>query len=316
MRNIIFIAVFGLVACATNPNTGSSSGDAKSDRGTDKISITSTDVANEFVSVMSGLDKFPPLSTTIQYSEPESEFAIEVIDALKKRGFGTQKVSADQGANYIEIDSSTAPFNKDVTKYIITIADITVQKSYINKDKSLSPVSVFEIQGTSPQYIEHDSKIEFYGENGVMLQHARESINGATDVDNDVYIPQKQLHVQFEPNSLDLGRDYKNTITNLADSFGDHNRFSVSTCLNGESQIGEGDEQAKQRGNRITQELLAHGIPPENIRTESCTIGGYSRTAEPFSVVLTLESGTNSTTVKRNTPDKQPPNEGKYYGFF
>lgn len=105
-------------------------------------------IATNLVSVLAQLPATPPSVTTVQVSMPRSAFGNAVVRALGDAGYGLQRVSADQGPNYVGYGRRVAETEAgSVTDYRIAIGPVEVRREYVVEEGVLLPASLVEIDG-------------------------------------------------------------------------------------------------------------------------------------------------------------------------
>jgi len=289
-----------------------------------------SEVAADLVSALTLLREFPPLFTTIQFSEPDFRFGNHIVEALRDAGYGLQKVSEDQGTHYIEIERSSLTVSgssSNTIQYSITVADIKLSRGFEMTPNRFDPMTPLFIQGIPPRPIgerpnpypslgplDRDlNAFEFRDSLGNFITRVNPGVIQKEISESQNYLPYKQLLVRFKPNSLDIGLDNKAAIKYLINDHSPEDRLTISACHHENSSLWDGDSsKALEREKRVTHELLILGIAPETINTEGCLSTNYNSQLEKSSVVLTLES------LARN-PIRRSGRSGDgraRYGFF
>lgn len=93
-----------------------------------------------------------PRKTTLQYGPTDSYFEEMICADFHKRGYGLQKVSADQGANFLfhETKVSKTVNGKNEYLYKVAIGQVSVERSYVDRGRSgIYPVSSLLVRGSS-----------------------------------------------------------------------------------------------------------------------------------------------------------------------
>ena len=102
--------------------------------------------------LVSALVQIPELkvgSATLQVSNPKTAFGNTLIRALEDAGFGIQRVSADQGLNYVTYGKRFAETEAGpVTDFGIAVGDIEVRREYDVTGGRIFPSSLLLVSGT------------------------------------------------------------------------------------------------------------------------------------------------------------------------
>ena len=107
-------------------------------------------ISTNLVSALVQIPEMRVGSTTLQVSKPRTAFGNTLVRALEEAGFGIQRVSADQGLNYVTYgkrfsETETGP----VTDYSISVGEIEVRREYNLTDGSVFPSSVMLVSGSN-----------------------------------------------------------------------------------------------------------------------------------------------------------------------
>lgn len=107
-------------------------------------------ISTNLVSALVQIPEMKVGSATLQVSKPISAFGNTLLRALEDAGFGIQRVSADQGLNYVTYGKRFAETEAGpVTDYGIAVGDIEVRREYNETEKGVFPSSLLLITGTS-----------------------------------------------------------------------------------------------------------------------------------------------------------------------
>ena len=107
-------------------------------------------ISTNLVSALIQIPEMRVGSTTLQVSSPRTAFGNTLIRALEEAGFGIQRVSADQGLNYVTYgkrfsETETGP----ITDYRVAVGDIEVRREYEINGGSVFPQSLMLVSGSN-----------------------------------------------------------------------------------------------------------------------------------------------------------------------
>ena len=106
-------------------------------------------VATNLVAALVQIPEMRPAVATLQISEPTSAFGNVVVRALEEAGFGLQRVSADQGRNYVSYSQRFAETESGpVTDYTLSVGRIELAREYVTREGNVYPSSLMAISGT------------------------------------------------------------------------------------------------------------------------------------------------------------------------
>lgn len=116
--------------CATANKTGSES------KGSDAQRFYA-DVITDMVSVLPQI--YEPLTTTIQISDSYSGNAAAAAAALSDLGYGLQRVDADQGSHFLEVNELAGSTSTNF-RMLLTIGNIELKRTYqvVNRTNDIS----------------------------------------------------------------------------------------------------------------------------------------------------------------------------------
>ncbi len=101
---------------------------------------------------------FEPLSTTLQLNRDNDDPRMKhLVGGLASKGFGIQRVSADQGANYLSYSLKTgdAP---ELVRLTVAVGAIEVSRDYRKlRGNSITPDSVVRLSGTRSAVVVSDA---------------------------------------------------------------------------------------------------------------------------------------------------------------
>jgi len=89
-----------------------------------------SDIAADLLSTLPQL--LEPLSTTLQFNNPDSGNIQPIIKRLVQLGYGVQKVDSDQGSYFIRLEdlSTDADVSNRITNLRLAVGDLEFQRSY------------------------------------------------------------------------------------------------------------------------------------------------------------------------------------------
>jgi len=110
-----------------------------------KLQLISTNLVSALVQV----PEMKVGTATLQVSNPTTAFGNTLIRALEDAGFGIQRVSADQGLNYVTYGKRLSETEAgQVTDYSIAVGEIEVRREYNFSSKKVFPSSLLLVTGT------------------------------------------------------------------------------------------------------------------------------------------------------------------------
>lgn len=95
-----------------------------------------------------------PRRTTLQYSVGDSYFGEMICQSFNQRGYGLQKVTADQGANYLYHEESVSTEDSGKKRYLykISVGRVSVEREYIDNGlRGIEPASPVIVRGSAQQ---------------------------------------------------------------------------------------------------------------------------------------------------------------------
>lgn len=108
-------------------------------------------VATDLVSALMQLPDASPFATTVQVSPPPTRFGEALVAALRGGGFGIQRVSEDQGRNYLGYRvTRTETEARPVITYALSVGAIDVERDYKRDGELLFPDSAVRVRGVAP----------------------------------------------------------------------------------------------------------------------------------------------------------------------
>ncbi len=105
-------------------------------------------IATNMVSTLVQIPSMRSGTITLQINDPKTAYGNAIVRALEDAGFGLQRVSADQGQNYVSyskrLSETEAGF---VTDYELSAGKITLQREYSLQGDRIYPSSLMNIDG-------------------------------------------------------------------------------------------------------------------------------------------------------------------------
>lgn len=106
-------------------------------------------VSTNLVSALVQIPEMEVGTATLQVSSPTTAYGNTLLRALEDAGFGIQRVSADQGLNYVTYGKRFAETEAGpVTDYSISVGDIEVKREYDVNKRGVFPSSLLLVSGT------------------------------------------------------------------------------------------------------------------------------------------------------------------------
>ncbi len=118
-------------------------------------------VATNLVSALVQIPETNASSTRLQVSRPTSAFGNLIVRALEDAGYSIQRVSADQGQNYVRYGRRISETETGrVVDYDVGIGDVSLRREYITNSSGIFPSSLMSITGTQyAAYVQLDDDI-------------------------------------------------------------------------------------------------------------------------------------------------------------
>lgn len=106
-------------------------------------------ISTNLVSALVQVPEMKVGTATLQVSRPTTAFGNTLIRALEDAGFGIQRVSADQGLNYVTYGKRLSETEAgQVTDYSVAVGEIEVRREYNMKNSKVFPSSLLVVTGT------------------------------------------------------------------------------------------------------------------------------------------------------------------------
>jgi len=107
-------------------------------------------ISTNLVSALVQIPEMQVGTATLQVSNPTTAFGNTLVRALEDAGFGIQRVSADQGLNYVAYGKRFAETEAGIINdYSVAVGDIEVRREYDIDDNGVFPTSLLLVSGTS-----------------------------------------------------------------------------------------------------------------------------------------------------------------------
>lgn len=106
-------------------------------------------ISTNLVSALVQIPEMKVGTATLQVSKPTTAFGNLLIRALEDAGFGIQRVTADQGLNFVTYGKRFSETEAGpVTDYSVAVGEIEVRREYKLTRKSVFPSSLLLVNGT------------------------------------------------------------------------------------------------------------------------------------------------------------------------
>jgi len=106
-------------------------------------------ISTNLVSALVQIPEMKVGTATLQVSKPTTAFGNTLIRSLEEAGFGIQRVTADQGLNYVTYGKRLSETEAGpVTDYSVAVGEIEVRREYNITDKKVFPSSLLLVTGT------------------------------------------------------------------------------------------------------------------------------------------------------------------------
>ncbi len=107
-------------------------------------------IATNMVSTLVQVPHMQSGSITLQINEPTTAYGNAIVRALEDAGFGMQRVSADQGQNYVSYSKRLSETESGlVTDYELTVGKISLRREYSVQNGHIYPSSLMTIDGAA-----------------------------------------------------------------------------------------------------------------------------------------------------------------------
>ena len=111
-------------------------------------------IAVDLVSVLTQLPGYETWSMTAQVSPATTEYGKALSVAMRDAGYGVQRVSADQGRNFLEYSKKVAVTDSnETTTFELQVRNVSVSRNYQWVGSRWIPSSAVRIQGVKPTQV-------------------------------------------------------------------------------------------------------------------------------------------------------------------
>lgn len=138
----------GVSVESVSPSIGSNADVLGSISGTERahLQLIATNMVSTLVQIPSMLSG----SVTLQINDPNTAYGNAIVRALEDAGFGLQRVSADQGKNYVSYSKRLSETEAGlVTDYDLSAGKIRLRREYSVQGDRIYPSSLMNIDGTN-----------------------------------------------------------------------------------------------------------------------------------------------------------------------
>jgi len=105
-------------------------------------------IATNFVATLVQIPAMQSGSATLQINNPATAFGNAVVRALEEAGFGLQRVSADQGQNYVSYSKRLSETESGlVTDYTLAVGRVVLSREFSVEAGAIYPSSLMNIDG-------------------------------------------------------------------------------------------------------------------------------------------------------------------------
>ena len=106
-------------------------------------------IATNMISTLVQIPSMRSGTVTLQVNDPQTAYGNAIVRALEDAGFGLQRVTADQGQNYVSYSKRLSETESGlVTDYALTVGKISLRREYIADGALIYPSSLMSIDGT------------------------------------------------------------------------------------------------------------------------------------------------------------------------
>lgn len=138
--------VYGISASAIAPRTGGDVALLEKISGSERANLQL--IATNMVSTLVQVPRMQSGSVTLQINEPGTAYGNAIVRALEDAGFGMQRVSADQGQNYVSYSKRLSETESGlVTDYQLSVGKISLRREYSVQANHIYPSSLMTIDG-------------------------------------------------------------------------------------------------------------------------------------------------------------------------
>ena len=280
---MLFSAIALMSACATPPpvETAGISADAIKPRiGGNQSVLDETSpverahlqlIATNMISTLVQVPDMRSGTATLQINDPQTAYGNAIVRALEDAGFGLQRVSADQGQNYVSYSKRLSETESGlVTDYDLSVGKIRLRREFSADGELIYPSSLMTIDGTeSIASIELSDDIfsEQGGSNdafisGVQLDGAPNPDLQVTTVDVRDYdeLPQDRRTTQGDVVERARQRYFQNQSERAAPALDQFTKYRRTVLI-----FDDNDTQLLGTANKQAVRLLVRGFSDDDI---------------------------------------------------
>lgn len=137
---------YGISAEAVTPRTGGDLAVLEQISASERAHLQL--IATNMVSTLVQVPRMQSGSVTLQINEPRTAYGNAIVRALEEAGFGMQRVSADQGRNYVSYSKRFSETESGlVTDYELSAGRIRLRREYSVQGDLIYPSSLMTIDG-------------------------------------------------------------------------------------------------------------------------------------------------------------------------
>lgn len=105
-------------------------------------------ISTNMISTLVQIPSMQSGTVTLQINDPKTAFGNAIVRALEDAGFGLQRVSADQGQNYVSYSKRLSETESGlVTDYELSVGKLTLQREFSTVGSLIYPSSLMTIDG-------------------------------------------------------------------------------------------------------------------------------------------------------------------------
>lgn len=107
-------------------------------------------IATNMISTLVQIPQMQSGTLTLQFNDPQTAYGNAIVRALEDAGFGLQRVTADQGQNYVSYSKRLSETESGlVTDYQLSVGKISLRREYsVQEGNLIYPSSLLTIDGT------------------------------------------------------------------------------------------------------------------------------------------------------------------------
>lgn len=176
------VANYGISADAITPRIGGSNNLIREMSPNERAHLQL--IATNMIATLVQVPSMQFGAITLQINDPKTAYGNAIVRALEDAGFGLQRVSADQGQNYVSYSKRLSETESGlVTDYQLAVGKISLRREFSAQDNLLFPSSLMTITGI-------DSIVDIELEDGIFAEQGGQ---------NDAFISGVQLEGEVDP---------------------------------------------------------------------------------------------------------------------